>query len=147
MRKKSLIYILTSILLVSCSGNKEPSVIPTSEPTEEPSLEQTQEPSVYQTIEPTVLPTIQPSIVPTIEPTIDSTVEPTPEKEIYTTINSSNDLVYIYGIVGEKFDLSSIDCSRVFDGKITYKVDEETNDIEINENEIIFNKKGVYKAR
>lgn len=146
MRKKSLLYILTSILLVGCSGNKEPSVIPTSEPTEEPSLEQTQEPSVYQTIEPTVLPTIQPSVVPTIEPTIDSTVEPTPEKEIYTTINSSNDLVYIYGLVGEKFDLSSIDCSRVFDGKITYKVDEETNDIEINENEIIFNKKGVYNV-
>ena len=128
MKKKMLFCLLTSLIVTSCTKN----------PSAEPSVQQTQEPSQTPTIEQT----IEPTQVPTNEPTI----EPTPEKEYYAVINSSNDLVYIYGIVGETFDLNQIDCSRIFNGTITYKIENENKGIQIENTNLILNEKGVYKV-
>lgn len=68
--------------------------------------------------------------------------EPIVEKEYYATINSYNDIVFLYGIKGESFDLSTIDTSRCFNGVPTFKTTKQG--IEIKENKIFFLEKGMY---
>ena len=71
---------------------------------------------------------------------------PTPEqpkeKEYYASINSENDVVYIYGLVGESFDLTNIDTSIVSSETPIFTCLD--NGITIADNTVTFNQKGIY---
>ena len=92
------------------------------------------------------------SETPENESSSDNTVEnesssseleqPPLETNRYASINSENDVVYIYGILGETFDLSTIDLSRVSKGNHTFNVSDDG--ISINNNQLTFNKCGLY---
>ena len=74
-----------------------------------------------------------------------SSIEEIDDKDYYATINSPYDQVNIYGIVGETFDLSTINTKRVTSSNITYT--SNGNDIEINGDKLKINKKGIYEIK
>ena len=64
------------------------------------------------------------------------------EKEYYATILSNEDVVYIYGIVNETFDLSTINSKLINDKVPTYTY--EGDGLLINNETLTFKKKGMY---
>ncbi len=65
------------------------------------------------------------------------------DNNYYAVINSVYDVVYIYGVKGQTFDLSTIDSSRCFDGKPTYQIDGDG--VSINGDTLTFNSVGTYQ--
>lgn len=66
----------------------------------------------------------------------------TEEKEYYATVLSNEDVVYIYGIVNETFDLSTINSKLINDKAPTYTY--EGDGLSINNEALTFKKKGMY---
>ncbi len=84
----------------------------------------------------------QPSDSIDINNSSNSSSEDTIIKDYYAVINSVYDVVYIYGVQGESFDLSTIDTSRCFSGKPTYKINNDG--VSISGDTLTFNKVGTY---
>lgn len=64
------------------------------------------------------------------------------EENYYATVLTDKDIVYVYGIVNETFDLSSINSKFVNVNTPTYTFDGDG--LEINNDKLIFKKKGMY---
>ncbi len=74
---------------------------------------------------------------------ISSSTSDIVEDNYYATVLTDKDIVYIYGIVNETFDLSSINSKFVnVDNNPTYTFDGDG--LEINNGKLIFKKKGMY---
>lgn len=70
------------------------------------------------------------------------TPEQVEEPKPYATINSENDVVYIYKLVGESFDLTTIDTSIVSQNTPVFSC--EQTGITIENNNVTFNNTGIY---
>ena len=64
------------------------------------------------------------------------------EENYYATVLTDKDIVYVYGIVNETFDLSSINSKFVSVNIPTFTCDKEG--LEINGDKLVFKKKGMY---
>lgn len=64
------------------------------------------------------------------------------EENYYATVLTDKDIVYVYGIVNETFDLSSINSKFVNVNTPTYTFDGDG--LEINNDKLVFKKKGMY---
>ena len=106
MKKKLLLCLATSMLLMGC--NDTPNTSPSSNSTSN-----------------------------------ESNSSEVIQKNYYATINSQYDVVYVYGVKGETFDLTSIDTSRVSNNQnLTYKCSQEG--IEITASSLKMNQEGTY---
>lgn len=65
-----------------------------------------------------------------------------PPREYYATINSKYDIVYVYGVVGGSFDLTSIDVSRCCAGTPTFSY--SGDGLQISNNTMKYLEKGTY---
>ena len=110
MKKKILLCLLTSTLLIGCDQSSE-------------SLTNSSSPS---------------QSVTSSEESSESIVE----RNYYATINSYNDVIYLYGLIGESFDLNEINTSRCFDGTPQFKSSNEG--VEVKDNMLLFKEKGIY---
>lgn len=61
--------------------------------------------------------------------------------EAYATVNSENDVVYLYGLIGETFDLNKIHFYNT-NTDVEFKADDDG--LTISDNTLSFNKKGLY---
>lgn len=71
-----------------------------------------------------------------------SSSEVLPPRDYYATINSKYDIVYVYGVVGETFDLTSIDVSRCCNGTPTFSY--SGDGLQISGDTMTYLKKGTY---
>lgn len=113
MKKKIILYLLTSALLAGCNQTSESSSL-NSTPSSNSSFESN-----------------------------ESSSEEIVERDYYATINSYNDVVYLYGLVGESFDLQEINTSRCFSGTPKYKT--SSTGIEVKNDILTFKEKGVHQ--
>ena len=141
MKKHYIFYLLLTSLLVGCDNNE---TSPSESISESDSVIESLTSSPVESLEPTEEPSSEESSS-VVEPSIeDSSSEDTPieDTSTYATLNSENDMVFVYGIVGETFNLDRIDLSRLGNYKPTFSCDDDG--VLINENTMLFNKVGIY---
>ena len=141
MKKHYIFYLLLTSLLVGCDNNE---TSPSESISESDSVIESLTSSPVESLEPTEEPSSEESssiVEPSIE---DSSSEDTPieDTSTYATLNSENDMVFVYGVVGETFDLERIDLSRLGNYTPTFSCDDDG--VLINENTMLFNKVGIY---
>ena len=115
MKRKILLCLVSSLLLAGCGQTSESNSSVISEENPSPSFDNN-----------------------------SSSSDIVEEKNYYATINSYNDVIYLYGLVGETFDLSNINTSRCFEGMPTFKT--SGSGVEINGNILTYKEKGLYKV-
>jgi hypothetical protein len=118
MKKNKFTLLLISLLLSACGGNVSDS--------------QTDISSSSSSIE-------------SDESISSSTDSSKPEKDYYAVVNSQYDTIHVYGIIGESFDLSTIDYSRCTNKKPTYKLD-SSEGITIENDVLSFQQNGIYNV-
>lgn len=81
------------------------------------------------------------------KPSDSSSSEEVDNKNYYATINSKYDVVHVYGIVGESFDLSTINYANRFEGEPKISIDDNVTGIKVNGRKIDFLEKGIYSVK